>query len=176
MPALSDPKHEMFANLIFNGAKVGQAYVDSGYAPHASSASRLRSSAKVRARIDELQARQQIRHDVTVDTITKELDEAAKDAAKDSGHAARVAAIMGKAKLHGLIIDKQKVEQGRLDNMDDDALAEHIEGRLAALASGGVEGVSEGSRGTGTPSEREPDPALSPVSEADGIPREGQDA
>jgi phage terminase small subunit len=45
---------------------------------------------------------------VTVESLTKELDEARLHALKDEkGASAAVAAIMGKAKLHGLLVDKQ---------------------------------------------------------------------
>jgi hypothetical protein len=177
MPALEDPKHEHFANLLLDpDLSIEEAHVQAGFARNRHNAARLARKEHIRTRKEELQARQQVRHDVTIDTITKELDQAAKDAAKDRGHAARVAAIMGKAKLHGLIIDKAKVEQGRLDGMSDDALAEHIERRLEALAERRVDGSGEARGGAGPAPTSEPDRELSPVSEAEGVSRSGQDA
>jgi len=72
----------------------------------------------------------QERHGVTVDTITDELDAAAKNA-RENGHCpAEVNAIMGKAKLHGLIVDKAKVEVGDLDHMSEEELAMDISRRV----------------------------------------------
>lgn len=63
---------------------------------------------KVAVRVVELQAEHRERHNVTVDSITTELDEA-KDLAKDEKQpAAMTGAIMGKAKIHGLVTDKKE--------------------------------------------------------------------
>ena len=63
----------------------------------------------IEARIEKLQARAAKRHDVSVDTITEELDENRRIAVEDRVPAAAVQATMGKAKLHGLLIDKKEV-------------------------------------------------------------------
>lgn len=77
-----------------------------------SEACKLFKSPKVAIRVIELQAEHKERHNVTVDTLTKELDEA-KDLAKDEAQpAAMTGAIMGKAKLHGLITDKKDITSG----------------------------------------------------------------
>ena len=64
----------------------------------------------IRATLAELQKAHQERHNVTVDSITDELDTAIKLAKEEVKPAAMIAGILGKAKLHGLITDKQKVE------------------------------------------------------------------
>ena len=72
-------------------------------------ASLLFSDPNVSKRVLQLQAGHVERHNVTVDTITKELDEA-KDLARDCEQpAAMTGAIMGKAKIHGLVTDKKDV-------------------------------------------------------------------
>jgi phage terminase small subunit len=63
---------------------------------------------KMAARIKELQAIHQKRHEVTVDTITEELDEARKLAIKTEQPSAAVSASMGKAKIHGLVVEKNE--------------------------------------------------------------------
>ena len=67
-------------------------------------------NSKVLARIDHLRAEIAKRHNVTVDTLIKELDDARKCAlaAETPQTSAAVAATMGKAKLMGL--DKQILE------------------------------------------------------------------
>jgi phage terminase small subunit len=61
---------------------------------------------KVATRIQEIRDKHQKRHDVTVDSITAELDESRNLAMKDRQHSAAITASMGKAKLHGLITEK----------------------------------------------------------------------
>ena len=71
-------------------------------------ASELLSNGKVAVRVSELQEQARKRHEVTIDTLTAELDEARQQAKDDpKGASAHVAAIMGKAKLHGLLVDRQ---------------------------------------------------------------------
>ena len=67
---------------------------------------------KVAVRVLELQEEHRQRHNVTIDTITKELNEAKDLAKKEAQAAAMTGAIMGKAKLHGLITDKKDVTSG----------------------------------------------------------------
>jgi 2',3'-cyclic-nucleotide 2'-phosphodiesterase (5'-nucleotidase family) len=69
----------------------------------------LLDNPKIAARVRELQQRALKRHDVTVDSITAELDESRKLATADKQHSAAISATMGKAKLHGLITDKAEV-------------------------------------------------------------------
>lgn len=103
-----------------------QAYVETGDASEAyrkayvadkmkpetihNKAYQLRQQGEVRARIEELQAEVKQRHNVTIDSLIKELEEARQSAlnAETPQSSAAVAATMGKAKLAGL--DKQIVE------------------------------------------------------------------
>lgn len=73
-------------------------------------ASELLSSGKVSVRVAELQGEIKQRHNVTVDSLLAELEEARQKAlsAETPQSSAAVAATMGKAKLTGL--DKQIVE------------------------------------------------------------------
>ena len=72
--------------------------------------SELLNNGKVTVRLAELHKHHQERHNVTVDSITNELDTAIKLAKEEVKPAAMIAGILGKAKLHGLITDKQKVD------------------------------------------------------------------
>jgi len=75
------------------------------------SANELFDNPKVTARLEELQTEHRERHNVTVDSLTDELDKA-KDLAmlRPEGASAAVSAILGKAKLHGLLIEKRQLE------------------------------------------------------------------
>ena len=48
------------------------------------------------------------RHNVTVDSITKELEENREIGRSEGQSAAMTAATMGKAKIHGLVTDKKE--------------------------------------------------------------------
>ena len=87
------------------------AYDADGMSDNAASveACRLFKTPKIALRVFELQEDHRQRHNVTVDTLTKELDEARSLAKEEAQPAAMTGATMGKAKLHGLITDKQKI-------------------------------------------------------------------
>jgi phage terminase small subunit len=73
-------------------------------------ASRLLDNPKISLRVAELQAAHRQRHNVTVDTLTNELEAARELAMKDEkGASAAVSAVLGKAKLHGLLVDRSEV-------------------------------------------------------------------
>ena len=69
-------------------------------------ACRLFKKPKIALRVLELQEEHRERHNVTVDTITQELDENRALALEEKQPAAATAASMGKAKIHGLGGDK----------------------------------------------------------------------
>lgn len=71
-------------------------------------ASEMLADSKVRVRLSEIQAAACERNNVTIDSITAELEEARSLALKERQSNAAVSASMGKAKLHGLLVDKQE--------------------------------------------------------------------
>jgi phage terminase small subunit len=109
MPALSNPKHERFAQALAKGMTQAEAYADAGYKPSEPNASRLTSNDKVQARLAELQERAATRAEITVASITERLLAIATKAEK-SGDApmlqAARASLMDAAKLNGLVVDK----------------------------------------------------------------------
>ena len=70
----------------------------------------LFDNVKVAAMVEELQAEHRERHNVTVDTITEELDTAYELAIDNKNPSAAVSSTLGKAKLHGLLIEKRQIE------------------------------------------------------------------
>lgn len=81
-------------------------------------ASLLMNKGEIRARIKELQEKAEARHDITVDSLLKELEEAriAALTAETPQSSAAVNATMSKAKLLGL--DKQIIEQTVTNKLD----------------------------------------------------------
>jgi phage terminase small subunit len=68
----------------------------------------LLKTGNVSVRVVELQADARERHDVTVDSLTEEYEEARGVAKDEKQAAAMVSATTGKAKLHGLDINKNE--------------------------------------------------------------------
>lgn len=112
------PKQEAFALKYVECGNASEAYrhaydVGENTKPESiwTSASLLLSDPKVAQRVFKLQEDARERNSVTVDSLTAELNEARQQAKEDpKGASAHVAAVMGKAKLHGLITDKQQTE------------------------------------------------------------------
>src|SRR5215510_5694907 len=120
MPALSNPRHEAFAQAIFSGIINGkggahsqtEAYRRAGY--HVTNgngakacASRLLTFANgIAERIKELQAIAAENAQETADKCVQELNQLRKDAHSDKAYGAAVAAVMGKAKILNLIVDQ----------------------------------------------------------------------
>jgi len=118
MPAITELTDKMEAAAqayIENGGNQSEAYRAGYNAENMADptiwkeASVLFKNPLVAVRVLELQEEHRQRHNVTVDTLTRELDEARDLAKEEAQPAAMTGATMGKAKLHGLITDKQKI-------------------------------------------------------------------
>lgn len=112
MPALSNPKHERFAQLLFKGETADKAYSEAGYRPDPPNASRLTRNDKVQARVRELQERAAFRSEISVATITDRLlaiAEKGEGSKEASMLAVARASLMDAAKLNGLVVDKSDI-------------------------------------------------------------------
>ncbi len=70
----------------------------------------LLQNAKITTRLSELQALAQERHLVTIDSLCAELSEDRELAHREGQAGAAVSATMGKAKLHGLDVNKHEID------------------------------------------------------------------
>jgi len=108
------PKQEAFCLAYIETGNASEAYRRSYSAGKmkaesvAIAASRLLDNAKVALRVKELQESHQKRHNVTVDSLLAELEEARQMALEETQPSAAISATMGKAKIVG--VDVQKVE------------------------------------------------------------------
>ncbi|RWI88651.1 MAG: Terminase small subunit [Mesorhizobium sp.] len=107
-------RQERFCLLLVEGLPQSRAYIEAGYAARGNAAeveaSKMVRLPKVAARVAELQAAAARRSEITVDDLVAELEDMRKLAIACKNPAAGVAAVMGKAKLLGLIIDKAEIE------------------------------------------------------------------
>lgn len=108
------PKQEAAAQAYVECGDKSEAYrrcyVTSGMKPATinRAAFELFENPKMTARVQELQEMHRRRHMVTVDSLTAELDDLKERATIDKQYSPAVTAVMGKAKLHGLLIDKNE--------------------------------------------------------------------
>jgi hypothetical protein len=110
MPILENQRHEEFARGLAKGLTSDEAYQQAGFKANRGNATRLKANESVRKRVLELQATVVERTLVTIESLTEELEAARNLAmADEKGAAAAVAAVMGKAKLHGYLVDKREV-------------------------------------------------------------------
>jgi hypothetical protein len=110
-------KQETFAQrVVENGGKLSAAYREAYDAENMSDETVKVHACQLAnyhpgtsARIAELRGELLERHRTSVDTITIELEDARRLAMEDRAAGPAVQAIMGKAKLHGLLVDKKEV-------------------------------------------------------------------
>lgn len=113
MGILKNAQQELFVQNLVSGQALNKAYSNAGYSPSNSAGARLRYRPHVAKRVAELLSRGARKTVVTVEKLTEELEEARTLAMSDEkGAAAAVSAIMAKAKLHGLDVNKMEFNGG----------------------------------------------------------------
>jgi phage terminase small subunit len=112
-----DPVREKFARFYVETGNASEAYRRAN--PKARKwkaeavnveASRTKADPTVSLRIEEIQAAARERHNINLETLTEMLREDRDLARQEKQSSAAVSAVMGLAKLHGLIVDKAKSE------------------------------------------------------------------
>jgi len=109
MGALSNPRHERFAQELAKGKSQTEAYGAAGYRGDVTAASRLSRNVNVRRRVAELKDRAAARVEITVASITERLLKIAEKGEMGADapllSVAR-ASLMDAAKLNGLVVEK----------------------------------------------------------------------
>lgn len=109
------PKQEAFARAYVETGNASEAYRRAYDAKRmkneaiAVNACKLLKNAKVALMVERLQLKHQKRHEITVDSITEMLKADRELARSNAQSGAAVTAVMGLAKLHGLIVEKREV-------------------------------------------------------------------
>lgn len=107
---LDNPRHEAFAQARAQGRTQDDAYTDAGFRANSSNAARLNGNERVLARVKELQAATAADAVVSAATLSEQLEDIRLKAIAANQMGAAAQAVMGRAKLHGLIIDKAEVK------------------------------------------------------------------
>ncbi len=137
---MPNAKHELFAQARAAGSSADEAYAKAGYAPNRGNAARLNANDDTMKRVAELQSKFARRAEVTVESLSAELDEVRTAAIAEKQFSAAVSATMGKAKLHGKLIERKHLT-GQIGTYDltkvSDAQLDDLESILGPLADAG---------------------------------------
>lgn len=111
MPRQLTVKQQRFRDAYCaNGGNGTQAAIDAGYSEAVAKEIAYENLTKphIKAAIDEFRAQNAAKADITVQSITKELQQIAQKATESGQHSAAVSAQLGVAKLHGLLTEDRR--------------------------------------------------------------------
>jgi len=117
MPVLANQRHEKFAQLLAEGRSASEAYVLAGYRANRHNAARLKSFETIRARVLEIQGAGAKSAEITVASLLDELEHARQRADSLGQLSASVRAISEKARLAGLMVERQEIAVELLDDL-----------------------------------------------------------
>ncbi len=129
---LSNPRHELFAQVLAAGCSATEAYVKAGYRLNKGNAGRLKAYEHIRRRVEELQGRnvqaQEAAVGVTIEQLRAQFAAAYEMAKELSQPTAMVAATTAQAKLAGLWIERSEQTRKQPDEMSDAEIAAILRG------------------------------------------------
>lgn len=142
MPVLDNAKHEAFAQSIASGMTGRDAYRAAGYSTATDgatdvNASRLLRNDKVALRVAELQSDSAEVAVVTAADLSTQLEDIRVKAIAANQMGAAAQAVMGRAKLHGLIIDKAEIK-ATVQDLSDEELDLRIGEKMSVLGYAGT--------------------------------------
>ena len=139
-------RQEKFAREVAKGANYTQAMRKAGYAcKYPSNSWHITKNHDVKNRIAQLQEKNALKAEVTVQSLTAELDELLRLAKSEKQVAAGVAAIREKAILHGKRVERRETgEAGEFAQLSDDELKDRLASEIADLARGAVPDPASG--------------------------------
>jgi hypothetical protein len=109
VPILPNAKHELFAQSLAQGKSAAEAYETAGYRASRKNAWRLKTNKDINARVVELQCNAARSTEVSIQSILRELDDAIAVARERGQAQPMVSAAAMKAKLTGLMVERQQV-------------------------------------------------------------------
>ena len=110
MPTLPNPRHELFAQALARGENATKAYQSAGFKGSRANASRLRADSNVAARVLEICEAGARTAEISVASLLQELEQARAQATTLGQLSAAVRATAEKAKISGLLVEKQQIE------------------------------------------------------------------
>src|SRR6516162_4224236 len=142
---LASFRQERFAQELAMGRSQGEAYALSGYrlstvGARDANASRLLRNDKVAGRVAELRAEAAASTAITVESLIREAADIQRAATADGNHSAAIAAVVTKAKLAGLWIERKENKNfnTQVINRRDLPVRELSDEELLAIAAGAL--------------------------------------
>ena len=144
---LASFRQERFAQELAMGRSQGEAYALSGYrlstvGARDANASRLLRNDRVAARVAELRAEAAASTAITVESLIREAADIQRAATADGNHSAAIAAVVTKAKLAGLWIERKENKNTNFNTQvidrRDVTLSQLTDEQLLAIASAGL--------------------------------------
>src|SRR5262245_23785214 len=129
MPILSNSRHERFAQGLATGKSATEAYKDAGYKGDRTAASRLATNVNVQARVREIQTLAAERTKVTITSLIEEAEEVRSLAVAERQLSAANTAIVTKAKLSGLWVDRSEVGEVDISRMSAEEIKDYLRQR-----------------------------------------------
>jgi hypothetical protein len=126
MAPLKNPKHEAFVRHMLEGKDITTAFELAGFNRDSGNANRLFRNPKVKERLAELQNEIAAKVPITIEGLIGELEEARQRATNKNQYSAAIKAILGKAQLAGLLVERQKVEVTNNSALDNANTIEEI--------------------------------------------------
>jgi phage terminase small subunit len=115
MAPLRNPKHEAFVHNYLKCGDATEAFALTGYTRDSANANRLLKRPQVQAQLRELQDEIAAKVPITIESLIAELEEVRVAAGSKNQFTAAVRAVLGKAQLAGLLVDRSKVEVTNAD-------------------------------------------------------------
>ena len=133
MPVLTNPRHELFAQGLAKGMTAVDAHEAAGYSRNDGNACRWAAKPEVMARVMELKGNAAVLTEITIASLTAELEEIRGLAVTERQLAAGVGAVREKAILNGLRIEKRE----NLNRYDPDKISDtDLDALIAAQLAG----------------------------------------
>ena len=110
MPILENERWELFAQALAKGETATRAYETAGYHGSRSNAARLRANEHIAARVLEIQGAGAKSAEISVASLIEELEAARVKATSLNQLSAAVRATAEKARISGLLIERQEVK------------------------------------------------------------------
>jgi hypothetical protein len=142
---LKNPKHETFVQLLLQGENATDAHERAGFARSDANSSRLKANPKVAERLAELQSAIAEKTVTTVEGLIAELEEARRQASSLNQLSAATAAILGKAKISGLMAP-QKIEVGAPGSFEKCETVEAVVDELLRYSLNPYQAVTDADR------------------------------
>jgi phage terminase small subunit len=130
-------RQRRFCELVVEGKPIAAAYREAGFKHDPSGGNQhklITGNHLVKREILKLQRQAMTKHQITVDTLIEQLEEARLNAKECKQPASEISATMAVAKLCGLVVDRREIQEKSLDTMNTGEVMALLRERLGDKA------------------------------------------